>query len=120
MRFARIRAPKKNDIRFFHFAIGTGAAPRAENRRQTGDAWGMSSAVATVYVVATDDGADEFLSSVVQLIGRLGATEHAKGAGTVNAYFRANARNHTIECLVPRRRPVLAIFANEGSGESSG
>jgi hypothetical protein len=54
MGFASVRTPKQNDVRLFDFAVGTCAATRSENRRQTGDAWSVSSAVATVNVVAAD------------------------------------------------------------------
>src|SRR5215510_8251523 len=63
-----IRTPQEDDVRFFNFAVGTCSTPRSENRRQTGDAWGVSSAVTTVDVVAADDGADKLLRDVVQLI----------------------------------------------------
>ena len=78
MRFAGIRAPKKNEISFRHFLIGAGGAARTEDRRQTGDARGVSSAVATVNIVAADDRADEFLRDVVQLVGGFRAAEHAE------------------------------------------
>ena len=70
MRLASVRTPEQDYVRVFDFAVGTCAASRSENRRQTGDAGGVSSTVATVYVIGTDDGADEFLCRVVQLVGR--------------------------------------------------
>jgi len=91
MCFPRIGTPEEDHIRFFNFAIGTSAAARPKNRRQTGDAWGMSSTVATIDVVAADDGADEFLCGVVQFIGCLGATKHAKRAGAVCLNFPLKA-----------------------------
>ena len=45
MSFPRVGAPKKNEVGFFDFAVGTGAASRTENRRQTGDTGGVSSPV---------------------------------------------------------------------------
>jgi hypothetical protein len=54
MRLSGIRAPQENDIRFFNFEIRTRSAACAKNRRQTGDARRMSSAVAGIDVVAPD------------------------------------------------------------------
>jgi len=112
MSFARVRTPKKNDIGLFHFAVGAGAAARAENRRQTGDARGVSSPVATIDVVATDDRADEFLRDVVELVGGLRAAEHAEGARSVQADFAADPIGDTIEGFFPSCRAMLSVFAN--------
>jgi hypothetical protein len=112
MGFSRIGAPKKDDIRLFHFAIGAGAASRAENRRQTGDAWGVSSPVATIDVVATDDRADKFLRDVVELIGGLGATEHAEGARAMLGDFTADPSGDAVESFFPRCRTMLSVLAD--------
>jgi hypothetical protein len=61
MGFAGVRTPQKDDVRLFDFAIGACSASRSENRRQTGDAGSVSSTVATIDVVATDDRARKFL-----------------------------------------------------------
>jgi len=71
MSFPRVGAPKQNHVRLFRLAIGTCSASRTENRRQTGDAGGMSSPVAAINVVATDDRANKFLGDVVELVGGL-------------------------------------------------
>src|SRR5690348_7444921 len=113
MRLARVRAPQKNNVRLFDFAVGTRSAARPENRRQTGDAGGVSSPVAAVNVVRADDRADEFLRDVVQLIGGLRTTEHAKRARPVLFYLRAESRRHAVQRLVPRRRTVFAVLANQ-------
>jgi hypothetical protein len=112
MSFPRVRAPKKNGIRLFNLAIGAGASARTENRRQTGDAWGMSSPVATIDVVATDDGADKFLGGVVELVGGLGTAEHAKGARPVPANFAADPVRDAIESFFPCRWAMLSVFAD--------
>ena len=52
VRLPRVRSPQQNHIRLFNLAIRAGAAPRSEYRRQTGDARGVSSAVAAIDVVA--------------------------------------------------------------------
>ena len=76
MGLARVRAPKENDVRLFGFAVRTRAASRSENRRQTDDAGGVSSPVATINVIRADHRADEFLRHVIQLVGGLRTTEH--------------------------------------------
>jgi len=71
MSFPGVGAPKQNNVRLFRLAIGTCSSPRAEDRRQTGDAGGVSSPVATINVVAADDRANKFLGDVVELVGGL-------------------------------------------------
>ncbi len=110
--FTRVRAPKKNDVGLFSFAVGAGAPSRAENRRQTGDARGVSSAVTTIDVVTTDDRADEFLCDVVELVGGLGATEHAEGERSVLANFAADTIRDTIESFPPGCRKMLSVFTD--------
>jgi hypothetical protein len=111
MGFARVGAPKENNVRLFHFAIRAGAASRAENRRQTGDARGVSSPVATIDVVAADDGTDEFLCRIVQLVGSFGAAKHAKGARAVLANFPADTLRNAIQSFFPCCRTMLSVFA---------
>jgi hypothetical protein len=101
--FARVGAPKKNDVRVFNFAVGACAPARSENRRQTGDARGMSRSVTTIDVVTADDRANEFLRGVVEFVGGLGAAEHAKRTRSVLANLFADATRDTIESLFPRR-----------------
>jgi hypothetical protein len=113
MRLPGVRAPKENYIRFLNFAIRTRSAARAENRRQTGDARRMSSAVAGIDVVATDYGADEFLRGIVQLIGRFGTTKHSKSARTAQRDLTLDPRGDHIESLVPGCRAMLAILSNQ-------
>src|SRR5215831_11871059 len=113
MRLAGIRTPKENDVRLFDFAIRTGSAARPENRRQTDDARGVSSAVATINVVRANHRANEFLRDVVQLVGGLGTTEHTKRPRPVLFDLRAKSRYHPVESLVPRRGLVRAVRANQ-------
>ncbi len=112
MRFPRVGAPEKNDVRLFNFAVGAGATARAEDRRQTGDARGVSSPVATIDVVAADDRADEFLRDVIELIGSLGAAKHAEGAGPVLANFAADSFRDTVKSFFPRCRTMLTVLAD--------
>jgi len=94
MRLAGVRPPKEDNVGLFDFAVRTRSATRAENRRQTGDARGVSSAVATIDVVAADDRSDEFLCGEIQFVGRFGATEHAECAGPTRRRFILKARGH--------------------------
>src|SRR5579859_1272320 len=111
MGFAGVGAPQKDNVGLLRFAVGTGAAARSENRRQTGDARSVSSAVATVNIIASDDRADEFLCGVVQLVGGLGATKHAKGLRTVLGDFAADAFGDAIERLFPACGAMGSVFA---------
>ena len=117
MRVAGIRSPEEDDIGVFDFVIGTGAAARSEDRRQTDDAGSVSSAVTTVDVVAADHRANEFLRNVIQLVGGLGATEHSERARVMFRNGGAEALSHSVERLVPRSRAMPAIFADERLGE---
>jgi len=120
MRFAGIGAPEKNKVRLRHFLIGTGGTARAEDRRQTGDAGGVSSPVTTVNVVAADDRADKFLRDVIQFVGCFRATEHAESARPVLFDLAAQLVGGEIKGFLPACRPVALRFANQRSGEPGG
>jgi hypothetical protein len=79
MSFARVGPPHDDEVSVLNFAIGTRPAASTEDRRQTGDAWGVSSAVTAVDIVASNDRSYELLGKKVQLVGGLGAAEHAEG-----------------------------------------
>src|SRR5689334_1856601 len=100
VRLSRIRSPQQDHVRIFSFTIGTCAAARSEYRRQTGDAWGVSSSVAAIDVVCPHHGADKLLRRIVQLIGGLGATEHAEIARIVPVNGSAERRGHAVHCLI--------------------
>jgi hypothetical protein len=118
MGLASVRSPQENYIGLFDFAIGTCSAARSEDRRQTGDAWGVSSPVATIDVVAPDNRSNEFLCDVVQLVGGFRAAEHAERLRPARAYFRANALDDAIERFFPRRFAMLSILADQWSGQA--
>jgi hypothetical protein len=120
MRFAGIGAPEKNKVRLRHFLIRTGGPARAEDRRQTGDAGGVSSPVAAVNVVAPDDRTDEFLRDVIQLVGCFRAAEHAESARPVFFDLAAQPGGDEIEGFLPTCRPVTVSLANQRSGEPGG
>src|ERR1700723_1647474 len=101
MRLARIRSPKQNDICIFNLAIRACASSRSENRRQTGDAGSVSSAVAAVNIVGAHDAANEFLRGVIQFVDGLGATEHAKVTRIVLRDGFVKGRGHAIHGFIP-------------------
>ena len=69
---------RKDDFRLFDLLIGVRAAARTENRRQTDDAWSMSSPVTTIDVVAADHGPSKLLRYEVHLVRCLRTTEQPK------------------------------------------
>src|SRR5579885_3546676 len=95
-------------------AVRACSAACSENRRQTGDARGVSSPVAAVDVVAADDGTDKFLRGIVQLIGGLRAAEHAERSRPSRGDFPLNAPRNGVESFVPACRDVLSVLAYEG------
>ena len=112
MRLARVRTPQKDRVRFFDLGIRTSTAARSKNRRQTDDAGGVSSPVATVDIVAPDHRSHELLRNVVQLVGCLGATEHAEQTRVAPFGDAPERLRNTVESLVPRRRTVRPVFTN--------
>src|SRR5260370_42362692 len=101
VRLPRVRPPEHNQLRFRNLAVRTGTAAQSEDCRQTDDTGGMSSAIAAIDIVASDDGADELLRGVVQLVGGLGATEHAERLRTPLLDLSAKAPGNGVERLVP-------------------
>jgi len=73
MGLAGVGAPEDDQVGLFGLAVRAGAASGSEDRRQTDDARGVSSAVAGVDVVGADNLAGELLGEVVDLVCRLGA-----------------------------------------------
>src|SRR5580698_10986750 len=101
MGFPGVRSPQQNDVGVFNFAIRAGAAARPEYRRQTGDAGSVSSPVAAVDVIRTHDAADELLRRVIQLVGGLGAAEHAEVPRIVPRNRLAKRRGHPVHSFIP-------------------
>src|SRR5579883_1604728 len=107
MRFARIRSPEEDHIRFFDLLVGVRTTACTEYRRQTGDARGMSSTVAAVDIVAADHHAGKLLGDVVHLVRRLRAAEHAERRTTVLFDHRFESPRREIQRLIPTRRLSL-------------
>jgi len=118
MRLTGIRAPEQDDISLFSFTIRAGSATRSKNRRQTGDAGGVSSSVAAIDVVGPHHATDKLLRGIVQLIGGLGAAEHAEVARIVPVDRSAERRGHSIDGFVPRGSAVAAVFTDQRLGQA--
>ena len=99
VRFARVRSPENDEVSLFRFLIGTRAAPRPEDSRQTDDAWSVSSAVATVNVVGSHDLSSKLLRQKVHFIGRFRTTENAE-----------LLRSSRSRCGKPSRNPAKRLF----------
>src|SRR5260370_36490541 len=115
----RVRSPKQDYVCLFHLAIGTRAAPRSENRRQTGDARGVSSPVAAIDVVRSHHGTNKFLGGVVQLVGGLGATEHTEASRIMLLDRRTESLGHALQSFLPCGGNVANAFSAQRLGEES-
>jgi len=118
VRFPGVGAPKQDHIGIFGFAIRTGTATRSKDRRQTGDAGGVSSSVTAIDIVCPHHGADKFLCRIVQLICGLGAAEHAEISRIVpgNGFFKC--RSHPIHRFIPCGRAVRTVLAHQRLGKT--
>ena len=83
-------------------------------------AGGVSSAVATVNIVAADDRADEFLRDIVQLIGRFRAAEHPERPWPVRFDLAAQLSRNEVERFVPACRSMTLGFSNQRGSEPAG
>jgi hypothetical protein len=119
MGFPRVGTPEQDHIGVFSFTIRTGAATRAEDRRQTGDAGRVSSAVTTIDVVGPHYGADELLGRIVQLVCCLGTAEHAEIAWIIPRNRFLEGRCDAVHCFIPRGRTVGAIVPYKRVGQST-
>ena len=116
VRFSRVRSPQQDDVRFFDFAIRACSTTRSEDRRQTGDARGMSSPVTAIDIVGAHDAANEFLRHIVQFIGGLGATEHAKVSRVVLRDGFAESGSDTVQGFIPGCWSMRTVLAHQWLG----
>src|SRR5208337_4858989 len=112
MGLTRVRPPEQDEVRILDLAIGTSCATRTKNRRQTDDAGGVSSAVATVDVVRAHDHPGKFLRQEIQLIRGLRATEYAESLRAVFLQRAAKADSDTVNVFFPACGPQLAMVTN--------
>src|SRR6266481_593620 len=113
VRLARIRSPQQNHIGIFDFTVRTGPATRSEYCRQTDDAGSVSSTVAAIDVVGPNHRAHKLLRGIVQLIGGLGAAEHAEGVWAVLLYLPLKTLDNAVQSFVPRGGAMNSIFPNQ-------
>ena len=113
MRFPRVRSPQQDDVGIFNLAIRTGPAARSEDRRQTGDAGGVSSPVAAINVVRTHDAANEFLRRIIQLVCGLRATEHAKIPRIVLRNGFAERHGDAFQGFIPGGWTMRTVLAHQ-------
>src|SRR4029077_6271938 len=114
---ARVRAPEQDQLGFLSLAIRRRSSPGSEHCRQTDDAWGVSSPIAAVDVVAAHGPPRELLGHEVQRVGGLRAAEPADrvwpdGARARESVGRAGKR------FLPRRGTEAAIFPNQRLGQA--
>ena len=113
VRLPRIGSPQQNDVRLFNLTVRAGAPARPEYRRQTGDAGGVSSTVATVDMVAADHRSHELLRRIIQLVGGFRATEHPERIGSVFRELNLEILCDVIKGLIPTRRTMATVFADK-------
>ena len=101
MGFARIRSPQDYEVGLFDFAVRTGSATCSEDRRQTGDAGGVSSPIAAVNIVRPHHAANEFLGCIIQFIRGLGAAEHADIPRITLVDGLAKRRSNAVHRFIP-------------------
>src|SRR4030095_5959879 len=112
-----VGSPEKNYIRFLNLLIGVRATPHAKNHRQTGDAWGVSSAVALIDIVTPNHPPRELLRNEVHLVGRLRTAKQPKRLAAVLFDDRLQTARSEIQSLIPGRRTqntVTPVVAYEG------
>ena len=104
VRRARVRSPQEDDVRLLDFAVGARASTRAEHRRQTDDARGVSGPVATVDVVGAERDAGELLRQEVHFVRGLRAAEDAERVRAARVDVAPESLGRPIERLVPAWR----------------
>jgi hypothetical protein len=119
MGLARIGSPQQNYIGLFDFAIRTGSTACSEDRRQTGDARGVSSTIAAVNVVGAHDAANKFLRRIVQLVRGLRAAEHAEITGVLLRNRLAKRIRYAFHRLIPCGGTMDAVLAYQRLGQTS-
>ena len=118
MRLTGIRAPEQDDISLFSFTIRAGSATRSKDRRQTGDAGGVSSSVTAIDIVGAHHSPDKFLGSVVQLVRGLGTAEHAKVVRIVPRNGSSESVRNAVKSFIPGCRTMLPVFAHQRHGQA--
>jgi hypothetical protein len=113
MRFARIGSPKKDHVRLFDLLIGIRTTACTKDRRQTGDARGVSSTVAAIDVVAADHNAGELLCNKVQFVRCLRTAEKAKRCPSMLVDNGLQTPRREVHSFIPAR----GLSLNQRLGE---
>ncbi len=119
VRFASVRTPQDDQIGLFQLAIGTRAASRSKDRRQTDDAGSVSGTIAAINIVATDDQASKLLCHEVHLVRRLRATEHPHRRPAVRVDDLLETGRRPVQRLIPARWSERSVFTHHGSSQAS-
>jgi hypothetical protein len=118
MRFPGIGPPKQDYISVFSFAIRACSATRSEDSRQTGDAGGVSSTVATINIVCPHHGADKLLCCVVQLVRGFGTAEHPEIAWIVFSNGLFECRDNAVHRFIPCSWTMRTVIAHQRLGKA--
>jgi hypothetical protein len=110
VRLPRVGSPQQDNVRLFDLTVRAGAPARPEYSRQTGDAGGVSSTVATIDMVAADHRTHELLGRIIQLVGGFRATEHPERIGSVFRELNLETLRDAIKGLIPTCWMMAAVF----------
>ena len=119
VRFASVRSPQQNCVGVFDFAIGTRPATCSEDRRQTGDAGGVSSTVAAIDIVCAHYAAYEFLRGIIQFVGGLRAAEHAKIPRIILRDRLLELLSDAAHGFIPGGGTMRTVLAHQRLGQAS-
>ena len=108
-----VRSPQEDHIRLFNFAVGAGASTRTECCRQTDDAGGVSSPVATVDVVGAERHAGDLLCHEVHFVRGLRAREDPERVRPMGIEVAPKSSRRPIERLVPTCRTKDASLPDQ-------
>jgi hypothetical protein len=114
----RVRAPQNDEVGVLNLAKRTRPASCTKDRRQTGDAGGVSSAITTVDVVGAHDGPGELLGKKIQLVRRLRAAKHSEALRSVPLGYAPKVACGAVKSLTPTGGTKLPVFPNQRMGDS--
>src|SRR5215212_10182071 len=98
-----VGAPADYEVGVLELFVRGRRPTRAKRCHQTGDAGGVSSTVAAVYVAVTEDLAHEPARQIVELVGRARGAESPESVDTVHFFDLRHAARDQAQGLLPRR-----------------
>lgn len=119
MRLSRVRSPQDNQVGLFHLFIRAGAAPCAKDCRQTGDARRVSSAIATINVIAANHQPGELLGHEIRLVRSFRTAKESKRSRSMLLYGALKSCGSARQRLIPRDRTELTVITDERFGETN-